>query len=80
MQKVQKVFITLGLMPLLFEVVKGPGSTPEMRTMAEKCLGYVHSDNNVFMGTFGAHGLIATLIGESVHESKAAANSGRHSM
>ena len=77
---VQTTMISLGVMPMLFEVVKAPDSTAEMRRMAEVCLASVHSDNNFVMAAFGTHCLIARLLAISLSECRAAANSDRRSM
>lgn len=74
----QEVFISLGLMPLLFGIAQAPDSTAEMRSMADECLAGVHSDLNSYMASFGTHCLIARLIALTFAEQRAAANADRH--
>lgn len=74
----QERLISLGLMPLLFGIVQAPESTVEMRTMADACLGSLHSNHNAAMASYGTNCLMARLIALSVSERRAAANSDRH--
>ncbi len=77
---VQIVMITMGVMPMLFEVVKSPDSTADMRKMALLCLASLHGENNSFIAAYGTHNVIAKLITLSLGECRrAAANSDKRS-
>jgi len=77
---VQIVMITMGVMPMLFEVVKSPDSTADMRKMALVCLAGLHGENNSFIAAYGTHNVIAKLITLSLGECRrAAANSDKRS-
>lgn len=64
----QQGLISLGLMPLLFGIAQAPETSPEMQAMADACLASVHSDQNVWIASFGAHCLAASLITMTLNE------------
>lgn len=70
LHSMQQGLISLGLMPLLFEIAQATDSTPEMRATADACLASVHSEQNSCMAAYGTHGAIARLIATSLYEQR----------
>ena len=70
MDTMQQRLISLGLIPLLFGIAQAPGSSAEMRAMADACLASVHSQHNSCMGSYGTHGLLASIISITLHEQR----------
>ena len=71
MDTMQQGLISLGLMPLLFGIASAPGTSDEMRAMADACLASVHSEQNSCMASFSTHCLMARLITVTLNEQRA---------
>ena len=78
LHSMQQGLISLGLMPMLFEIAQAPDSTPEIQATADACLASVHSDQNVWVAAFGTHGLIARLIAINLREQRFGTHPDRH--